>query len=330
MGSGTSPGATPRVSLAPCVAGRAPVIPVVLRRLGWAIPTLFVVVTLAFLMMRFTPGGPFNVGQALPPQVLENLNRTYRLDQPLLDQYLDFLARLARGDLGPSYSYRDFTVTELIARALPYSLEIGALALTLSVALGVGAGLAAAARRGSALDAALTGAASLGTTLPSFVTAPLLSLVFAVGLGWLPAAGWGHGALANKVLPVTALALPQMAAFARLTRAAMVEALQSDHFRTMRAYGFSERRIVAHALRGAAGPIVSYLGPCAAALLTGSVVIETIFGIPGVGRFFVQGALNRDYPLVMGTVILVAVFILIFNLLVDLAYAALDPRTRDD
>lgn len=302
----------------------------VLRRLLWAIPTLFAVVTLSFVLMRFTPGGPFNADQALAPAVLENLKRAYRLDQPLIVQYGDYLARLLQGDLGPSYSYRDFTVTELFARALPYSLQIGGAALVLALIVGVGLGALAAKRQGSSLDAAVTTLAGLGVTVPSFVIAPLLSLVFAVWLGWLPAAGWGQGAFAYKILPVVALALPQIAAFARLTRAATIEALKADHIRTARAYGLPEWRVTAQALRAAGGPALSYLGPAAAALLTGSVVVETIFGIPGVGRYFVLGALNRDYALVMGTVVLVAVFIVAFNVVVDLAYALLDPRIRHD
>lgn len=289
------------------------------------------VVTIAFFLMRFAPGGPFNLDQPLPPQIMANLQQAYRLDQPLIVQYGDYLANLVQGDLGPSYLNRDFSVAELLAQGLPYSAQLGGSALLLALVFGIIAGTWAALRQNTGIDYGVMTVATVGVTVPNFVVAPVLTLVFAISLGWLPAGGWGGGALANKVLPIIALALPQMAVFARLTRAGLIENLRQDHIRTMRAYGLPACSVVVvHALRGALLPVVSYLGPAAAALLTGSVVIETIFGIPGVGRYFVHGALNRDYTLVMGTVVMLAVFVVLFNLLVDLLYALLDPRVRYD
>lgn len=301
------------------------------RRLMGAPPTLLVIVTAAFFLMRVAPGGPFDRERTLEPTVMANLERAFLLDRPLWEQYLHYLGNLLRGDLGPSFIYRDFTVAELLGAGLPISIQLGLAALLLAFGLGAALGSVAALRQNSWVDYAVVTVATFGVTVPNFVVAPVLSLLFGVWLGWLPAGGWGDGGLAPAILPVITLALPQVAVVARLVRAAMIEALRSDHVRTARAYGLPTPRIVLnHALRSAALPAISYLGPAAAALLTGSIVVETIFGIPGVGRYFVQGALNRDYTLVMGTVVLVAVFVVLFNLLVDLAYAALDPRVRHD
>lgn len=301
------------------------------RRLIGAIPTLFIIVTVAFFLIRVAPGGPFNLERPLDAQVMENLQKVYHLDQPLWRQYLLYLGNLIRGDLGPSFVYRDFSVGELIASGLPVSMQLGAAALALAFVLGTTLGTFAALRQNGPGDYGVMAVAMIGITIPNFVMAPVLTLVFALTLGWLPAGGWGEGALANKLLPVFTLALPQLAVIARLTRGSMIEALRSNHVRTARAYGLPGHVVVAvHALRGALLPVVSYLGPAAAALITGSVVIETIFGIPGVGRYFVQGALNRDYTLVMGTVVMIAGFVVVFNLLVDLLYALLDPRVRYD
>jgi oligopeptide transport system permease protein len=303
----------------------------VLRRLLTAVPTILVVVTLSFFLIRFAPGGPFNVERALPPQIMANLLRIYQLDQPLYVQYLQYLWNALHLDFGPSYIYRDFTVTQLIFQSLPYSLELGSFALIIAVVGGVAAGVVAALRQNGIVDFALMSVATVGLTVPNFVVGPVLSLIFAVMLHWVSAGGWGDGGLRDLALPVIALALPQLAIFARLTRGSMIETLRTDHIRTARAYGLPARVVVViHALRGALLPVVTYLAPAAAAVLTGSVVIETIFSIPGVGRYFVTGALNRDYTLVMGTVVLIAVFIIVFNLIVDLLYAALDPRVRYD
>ncbi len=302
-----------------------------LRRLLGAIPTLFFIITAAFFMMRIAPGGPFDEERTLEATVMANLNKTFGLDKPLWEQYLQYLGNIARGDMGPSFVYRDFKVHELLGSGLPVSMQLGLSALALAFVIGSALGCIAALRQNSALDYTVIAIATFGITVPNFVVAPLLALIFGVWLGWLPAGGWEEGSLSNMILPITALALPQIAVIARLIRGAMIEALRSDHVRTARAYGLPASSIVIrHALRAASLPAVSYLGPAAAALLTGSIVIETVFGIPGIGRYFVQGALNRDYTLVMGTVIVVAVFVVIFNLLVDLAYAWLDPRVRYD
>jgi len=303
----------------------------VLRRLASAVPTLFIVVTISFFLMRFAPGGPFNLERPLPPQTMANLMQTYHLDQPLWRQYLGYMGNAVTGDFGPSYIYKDNSVAELIGKGLPYSLELGFYALLLALFGGVLAGTIAALRQNGFVDFLIMSTSTVGVTIPNFVTGPVLTLVFSILLAWLPAGGWGDGSLKFLVLPMIALALPQLAVFARLTRGSMIEALHTDHIRTARAYGLPARTvIVTHAMRAAMLPVVSYLAPCAAALLTGSAVVETIFTIPGVGRYFVLGALNRDYTLVMGTVVLIAIFVIIFNLLVDLLYGLLDPRVRHD
>ncbi|MCR6502218.1 oligopeptide ABC transporter permease OppB [Shinella sp. CPCC 101442] len=303
----------------------------VLRRFVSAVPTLFIVVTISFFLMRFAPGGPFNLERPLPPATMENLMRAYHLDQPLWRQYLTYMGNALTGDFGPSYIYKDNTVAELIGKGLPYSMELGFYALLLALVGGVIVGTIAALRQNSALDFAVMSVATVGVTVPNFVVGPVLTLIFAITLAWLPAGGWGDGSLRFLVLPMIALALPQLAVFARLTRGSMIEALRTDHIRTARAYGLPARSVVVvHAMRGAMLPIVSYLAPCAAALLTGSAVVETIFTIPGVGRYFVLGAINRDYTLVMGTVVLIAIFVIVFNLLVDILYGLLDPRVRHD
>ncbi|PDT43486.1 MULTISPECIES: oligopeptide ABC transporter permease OppB [Sinorhizobium] len=303
----------------------------VLRRLASAVPTLFIVVTISFFLMRFAPGGPFNLERPLPPSTMENLMRTYHLDQPLWRQYLIYLSNAVTGDFGPSYIYHDNNVAQLIGKGLPYSMELGFYALILAVVGGVIAGTIAALRQNSFLDFAVMSISTVGVTVPNFVVGPVLTLIFAIMLSWLPAGGWGDGSFRFLILPMIALALPQLAVFARLTRGSMIEALHTDHIRTAKAYGLPSRVVViTHAMRGAMLPVVSYLAPCAAALLTGSAVVETIFTIPGVGRYFVLGAINRDYTLVMGTVVLIAIFVIVFNLLVDILYGLLDPRVRHD
>ena len=302
----------------------------ILRRLLSAIPTMFLIVTTAFFLIRIAPGGPFDLERPLEAKVMESLNRIYGLDRPLLEQYGRYLAALVRGDFGPSFVMRDFTVAELFARGLPVSMTLGALALMMAILVGGGLGAVAALRQNSAADYAVTGLGAVGLTIPGFVVAPMLQIVFGLTLAWLPVGGWNGGAAQSLVLPVITLALPQIAVIARMIRAAMIETLRANHIRTLRSLGLPTSIIVRHALRGAALPVISYLGPAAAALLTGSVVVETIFGLPGVGRYFVEGALNRDYTLVMGTVVLVAVFVLLFNLMVDILYALIDPRVRYD
>jgi len=301
----------------------------IIRRLLTGIPTLLVIVTIAFFMMRVAPGGPFDRERALPVEIERNVLKAYHLDQPLVLQYRDYLLGVLRGDFGPSFKYRDFTVAELLATGFPASLEVGGLAILLAVGLGITLGTLAALRQNTGADHAVMATAMTGITVPNFVMAPLLTLIFGVWLRWLPVAGWNGGAPANLILPVTALALPQIAYIARLTRGSLIEVLHADYIRTARAKGLRERIvIVRHALKGALMPVVSYLGPATAQLVTGSVVIETIFGIPGIGRYFVQGALNRDYTLVMGTVITYAVLIILLNLAVDLLYGLLDPKVK--
>ena len=300
-----------------------------LRRLLVAIPTIFVVITVSFFLMRIAPGGPFDGERPLHPEIERNVRAAYDLDKPLLHQYGIYLYRLIQGDLGPSIKIRDFTVRDLIIAGAPASIANGVAALTLALFLGLLLGTLAAIRQNQLSDFSVMSLAMIGIVIPNFVMAPFLSLVFGVWLGWLPSAGWGEGELRYRILPVVALALPQVAYIARLTRSSMVEVLHSNHIRTARAKGLPEHIVVfRHALKGALLPVVSYLGPAATFVLTGSVVIETIFTIPGIGRYFVNAALNRDYPLVMGVVIVFAAFIIIFNFLVDLAYGYLDPKLR--
>jgi len=303
----------------------------VVRRLLTAIPTLFVIVTLAFFLIRIAPGGPFNQERGLSPEVKANLERAYGLDDPLWRQYLNYLNNLLHGDFGPSYNLPDFTVGELFANGLPISVQLGASALILALLIGGTLGIIAALNQNRLGDYAVVGLATAGSTIPTFVIAPIIQLLF--GLTWtlLPIGGWGNGAFINKIGPIITLSLPQIAIVARLMRGSMIESLRSHHIRTARALGLSDWSVVVrHALRGAVLPIVSYAGPAAAGLLTGSVIVETIFAIPGVGRYFVDAALNRDYTLVMGTVVVIALFTIVFNLIVDILYAFVDPRVRYD
>jgi oligopeptide transport system permease protein len=300
-----------------------------LRRLVTAVPTLFVIITVAFFMMRLAPGGPFDSDRALPPEIEKNINAAYDLDKPLVEQYLIYLGRILKGDFGPSLKIRDFSVGELIASGAPASMELGFSAIFLALIIGVSFGTLAALRQNSGTDFSVMSVSMIGIAVPNFVMAPLLSLVLGVYFDLLPTSGWGTGELRYKVLPVVALALPQIAYVARLTRGSMVEVLHSNFVRTARAKGLREQLVVVrHALKGAMMPVVSYLGPATAAVMTGSVVIETIFGVPGIGTYFVNAALNRDYPLVMGVVIVYAVLIMLLNLVVDLLYAVLDPKVR--
>jgi oligopeptide transport system permease protein len=302
-----------------------------IRRLLGAIPTLFIIVTLTFFVMRIAPGGPFDNEQSTPPQIRANLEAAYGLDQPVHIQYMRYLRGLVHGDFGPSFRYRDFSVTELIQQGLPVSLMLGVTALALALSVGVPLGAWAAVRHDRPVDHALRVVAILGIALPSLVIAPLLALVFGVKLRWLPVGGWEPGSVRTLILPVLALAFPLIAFVSRLTRASLLEILTSGFIRTARAKGMPERIVIMrHALRPALLPVVSYLGPATATVLTGSLVVETLFNIPGMGRYLVQGALNRDYTLVMGVVIVYATLTLTMNLLVDLIYGVLDPRIRHD
>ena len=301
----------------------------VLKRLLVSLPTLLILVTLSFFLMRAAPGGPFDRERALQPEIEAAMKAAYHLDEPLAQQYLRYLGGLLRGDLGPSFQYQGYAVTELIASGFPVSLQLGAWAMLLALLLGSAAGVAAALRQNRALDHGLMTLAMAGISIPGFVVAPLLILLFAVALGWLPAGGWEAGRPADMVLPVVALAAPQIACIARLMRASMIEVLRSNYIRTARAKGLPLRVVILrHALKPALLPVLSYLGPAAAGVITGSVVVEQIFDLPGIGRYFVQAALNRDYTLVLGVVLFYGVLIVLFNLIVDLLYGVLDPRVK--
>ena len=300
-----------------------------LRRLLGAIPTLFLVIVLAFLLVHAAPGGPFDAERALPPEIERNIAAAYHLDEALPEQFLRYLSGVVQGDFGPSYSYRDYTVSELIGRSFPVSLQLGVFAMLLAGVVGITAGIVAALRKNTAIDKFVMGFAMTGISIPVFVIAPVLVLFLAVRLQWLPASWTGGDGFSRLLLPVISLALPQIAYIARLTRASLIDVLSSDFIRTARAQGLGSATIIRyHALKPAMLPVLSYLGPAVAAVLTGSVVVEEIFGIPGLGQLFVRGSLNRDYTLVLGVVIFYASLIVFFNLLVDLLYGAIDPRIR--
>lgn len=300
-----------------------------LLRVVGAIPTLLLVIALAFMMVHAAPGGPFDNERMMSAEVEANIAARYHLDDPLPMQFLRYLGGLLQGDLGPSYRYVDYTVSELIANALPYSMRLGVIAMALALLLGVSAGTVAALRQGTGFDRVVMGFAMTGISIPVFVVAPVLVLLFAVKLNWLPA-GWSGASGAGKyVLPVITLALPQIAYVARLARASMIDILGRDFIRTARAQGLGTMTVVrVHALKPAMLPVLSYMGPAIAAILTGSVVVEEVFGIPGIGQLFVRGALNRDYTLVLGIVVFYAALIVALNLVVDILYAAIDPRVR--
>lgn len=300
-----------------------------LLRIVGAIPTLLLVIALAFLMVHAAPGGPFDEERALPPEVEAKIKEAYHLDEPLPKQFVRYVSGLLQGDLGPSYRYIDYSVNELIATAFPYSLRIGAMAMALALLLGVSAGTIAALRQGTVLDRVVMGFSMTGISIPVFVIAPVLVLLLAVKLQWLPAGWSGADGVSRYILPVVTLALPQIAYIARLTRASMIDVLSRDFVRTAFAQGLGTATVVrVHALKPAMLPVLSYMGPAIAAILTGSVVVEEIFGIPGLGQFFVRGALNRDYTLVLGIVVFYATLIVSLNLLVDILYGAIDPRVR--
>jgi oligopeptide transport system permease protein len=300
-----------------------------LRRVAALIPTLLVIVTISFAIIRLAPGGPFDEEQGVSPAVRANVERLYGLDEPLPVQYLRYLRGLAHGDFGPSLRQRDFTVSELIARGLPLSATLGLCAVVLALMTGIPAGIVTAQWRGPGADLAIAAVGGLGVALPSFVVGPLLALVFGAHLRWLPVAGWQPGAPRYLLLPVLTLALPLTVALARLTRASLLEVLRTPFIRSARARGLGEARVLwHHALRPALLPVVSYLGPAIAFVVTGSLVVEAVFGLPGTGRYLVQGAIDRDYPLVMGMVIVYGALTLLLNLLADLACGWLDPGTR--
>ena len=299
----------------------------ILRRFLETIPVLFVIVTVTFFMVRFVPGGPFTSEKAISPEILRNLEAHYGLDQPLYRQYASYLGHLLRGDFGPSFKYPNRTVNEIIGDKLPTSLELGAWSLLVALAVGLPLGIFAAVKRNSWIDYICSSTAMAGICVPTFVLGPLAVLAFAIHLRWLNASGWYEPS--DRVLPSLVLGFFYAAYIARLTRGGMLDVLHQDFIRTARAKGASESRVIfRHALRGGLLPVVSFLGPAAAGILTGSFVIEVIFQIPGLGREFVNSAFNRDYTLVLGTVILYATLVIALNLVVDVVQVLLNPRLK--
>ncbi|MFP1917696.1 oligopeptide ABC transporter permease OppB [Lonsdalea quercina] len=301
----------------------------ILRRCLEAIPTLFVLITLSFFMMRLAPGSPFTGERNLPPEVMANIEAKYHLNDPILTQYGHYLVQLAHGDFGPSFKYKDYSVNDLVVRAFPVSAKLGAAAFLLAVILGVTAGVVAALNQNGKWDFTVMGFAMTGVVIPSFVVAPLLVLVFAITLQWLPGGGWNGGAPRYLILPMVALSLSYIASIARITRGSMIEVLHSNFIRTARAKGLPMSKIILrHALKPALLPVLSYLGPAFVGIITGSMVIETIFGLPGIGQLFVNGAQNRDYSLVLSLTILVGALTILFNAIIDVLYAVIDPKIR--
>lgn len=301
----------------------------IIRRLISLIPTLFLIVTFSFFIMKVAPGGPFSAERNPPPEVLANINKVYHLDEPLPKQYVRYLGNMLRGDLGPSFRYKDYTVNDLIGNTMPNSLILGITALCSALFFGLLVGLVSAVKRNSIADYASMSVAVIGISIPLFVVGPLLMLLFAVKLKWLPTSGWitGRQGLKTLIMPALALSLPYFAYIARLSRASVLEVLRSDYIRTAYAKGLSYPVVLfKHALKGALLPVISYLGPAFAGIITGSVVIEKIFLVPGLGTFFVQSALNRDYTLIMGTVVMYSIILILMNFVVDILYAVIDPR----
>lgn len=300
-----------------------------MKRLLLAIPTLLVIALVSFLLMHLAPGSPFGGEKDLPPEVLANIEAKFHLDKPVMEQFVIYISNLLQGDFGPSFVYHDFTVTELIVQAWPVSLELGLWAFLLAVVLGGLIGTLAALKQNSRLDYILMSMAMSGVVIPNFVLAPLLMLIFSVQLGWLPAGGWNDGQWQNMVLPVVALALSFVASIARIMRGSMIEVLHSPYIRTAKAKGLPQSYIVIrHALRPALMPLVAYLGPAFVGIVTGSMVIDVFFTTGGLGQHFVNGALNRDYGMVMGITMLIATLTILFNAIVDILYALIDPRIR--
>src|SRR6056297_902766 len=301
----------------------------IIRRLIGLIPTLFIVVTISFFLIRIAPGGPFDAERRPPEQVIENIKAKFHLDEPIYMQYLRYMGDVARGDLGPSFRYQDHDVNYYIANSLPNSLLLGFLALGLALILGISAGIISALNQNKWIDYVAMAIAIIGITVPLFVIGPVLMYFFALQWGILPTSGWitGRYGWITLIMPAVTLAMRPFATIARLSRASMLEMLRSDFIRTAQAKGLKDSVIITkHVLKGSLLPIVSYIGPAFAAIVTGSVVVEQIFRVPGLGRFFVQSALNRDYTLIMGTVIVYSVILILMNFIVDIIYSFLDPR----
>ena len=298
------------------------------RRLCDGVLTLAALVTLTFFVMRLAPGGPFSKNRKISPEVLENIQKSFHLDEPILQQFGRYVWGLAHLDLGPSTRFRDYDVGAIIASGLPYSLTIGFWAIVVAALVGIGLGIAGALKRNTATDYIAGTVGVVGIAIPIFVIGPLMQVVFSLKLGWFPVGGLDGGWRA-LVLPVLVLSLPNIAYISRLTRTSMIETLRENHVRTARAKGIGARRVLTgHVLKGALLPVIAYLGPAAAAVITGSILIETIFAVPGIGRHFVDAALNRDYPLVMGITLLYGGLVILFNIGTDLLRGWLDPRVR--
>ncbi|MEL0630507.1 oligopeptide ABC transporter permease OppB [Psychromonas aquatilis] len=301
----------------------------ILKRIIEAIPTLLILITVSFFLMRFAPGSPFSSERTLPPQVMANINAKYGLDKPVFEQYTTYLTNVLHGDFGPSFKYKDYTVNELVGAALPVSAKIGSVAFIFSLFFGVAIGTIAALRQNTWLDYSVMSTAMLGIVMPSFVLAPVLIYLFSINMEWFPAGGWLDGSAKYMVLPVLGMAMMYVATFARITRGSMIEVLNSNFIRTARSKGLSFSYIVLkHALKPAMLPVISYMGPAFVGIITGSVVIETIFGLPGIGKLFVNAAFNRDYSLVMGVTILIGLLFILFNAIVDILLAYVDPKIR--
>ncbi|HEQ3513670.1 TPA: oligopeptide ABC transporter permease OppB [Vibrio cholerae] len=299
------------------------------KRIFEAIPTMLVLITISFFLMRYAPGNPFSSERPLPPEVMANINAKYGLDKTVSEQYLTYLTNIVQGDFGPSFKYKDYTVNELIASALPVSVKIGLAAFVFTVIMGVTVGTIAALKQNTWIDYTIMSTAMLGVVMPSFVLAPVLIYIFAIQFSLFPAGGWQDGGFEYMALPVLGMSLLYVATFARITRGSMIETLNSNFIRTARAKGLSYGYIVVkHALKPALLPVVSYMGPAFVGIITGSVVIETIFGLPGIGKLFVNAAFNRDYSLVMGVTILIGFLFILFNAIVDILLAYIDPKIR--
>ncbi len=303
-------------------------IPFVAKRLWNGVLTLAALATLTFFVMRLAPGGPFSRNRKISPEVQANIEAAFHLDEPVAQQFARYLWGIVRGDLGPSTRFRDYSVNDLIAAGLPTSLTIGFWAILVAALVGIALGMAGALRRNGWADYAAGTIGVIGIAIPIFIIGPLMQAYFSVHLGWLPVGGWNEG-WHSLILPVLVLALPNIAYISRLTRSSTIEVLRENHVRTARAKGIGPARVLwGHAMTGALLPVIAYLGPACAALITGSILIETVFALPGIGRFFVDAALNRDYPLVMGITLVYGGFLIVFNILTDLLRGWLDPRVR--
>jgi oligopeptide transport system permease protein len=301
----------------------------IIRRFLSLIPTMFIIITLSFALIRLAPGGPFSGEKNLPPQVIQNMLKKYHMDEPIMKQYVRYFGDVLRGDFGPSLRYKESSVNELVGQGFPVSIVLGTTSLLIACFLGILVGIISALKQNRWQDYTAMSLAVVGISVPLFVIGPVLQLVFAMKLKWLPVAGWitGRAGIAALIMPAITLALPYFAYIARLSRASILEVLRADYVRTARAKGLKESVVITkHVLKGALLPVVSFLGPSFAGIITGSLVVESTFAIPGIGRIFVQSALNRDYPLIMAEVIILSLLLVVLNFVVDIVYGFLDPR----